>query len=58
MLELVGGIWYVEDRIDEDFTNILLYHETAALFHGGHYYEAGYQLGTQWSTIVALYQPK
>ena len=42
MLELVGGRWYVEDRIDEDFTNILLYHETAALFHGGHYYEAGY----------------
>ena len=58
MLELIGGIWYVEDRIDEDFGNIIAYHEAAALFHGGHYEKAGEALGEMWVVIVALYKPK
>ena len=41
MLELVGGIWYIEDRVDEDYAYIVEYHHIAALFHGGHYSEAG-----------------
>ena len=46
-----------EDRIDEDFSQIVTYHQIAALFHGGHFEDAGMILGTMFDDVVEQYKP-
>ena len=43
--DICGGSDYFEDWLDDDFVKIMNYYQISARFHGGHYKEAGGQLG-------------